>query len=154
MQSDIHTHSKVHALAWGGVLMLILPLAWFSVRCQGQDVWRSWPESSELRKPSYTEAIHAADLFRTQANTWSNLAYVLVGFYCIALGMHDRPHASTTRRNYVLDTPAMSILMGVACCYLGIGSGLFHASLTRWGQQLDVGAMYLYYRSESFVSRS
>jgi hypothetical protein len=36
----------------------------------------------------------------------------------------------------------MSILMGVACCYLGLGSGLFHASLTRWGQQLDVGAMY------------
>jgi hypothetical protein len=36
----------------------------------------------------------------------------------------------------------MSFLMGAACCYLGIGSGLFHASLTRWGQQLDVGSMY------------
>ena len=36
----------------------------------------------------------------------------------------------------------MSLLFGVACCYLGLGSGLFHASLTRWGQQLDVGSMY------------
>ena len=122
--------------------MLILSLAWISERYQDQNVWQNWTESQEFRKPSYTEAIHAADLFRTQANTWSNLAYVLVGFYCIALGMHDRAYASTTGRNYVLDTPAMSILMGVACCYLGIGSGLFHASLTRWGQQLDVGAMY------------
>lgn len=31
---------------------------------------------------------------------------------------------------------------GVACCYLGFGSGIFHASLTRWGQQLDVASMY------------
>ena len=36
----------------------------------------------------------------------------------------------------------MSILFGLACCYLGFGSGLFHASLTRLGQQLDVAAMY------------
>jgi len=142
IQREIHGRSKIHAFAWGGMLTLILPLAWISVRYQAQDVWQNWTESQELRKPSYTETIHAADLFRTRANTWSNLAYVLVGFYCIALGMHDRAQASTTKRNYVLDTPAMSILMGIACCYLGIGSGLFHASLTRWGQQLDVGAMY------------
>ena len=43
---------------------------------------------------------------------------------------------------YVIRTPAMSILFGFACCYLGFGSGLFHASLTRLGQQLDVAAMY------------
>ncbi len=133
---------RIHLFAWGGLLALVLPLAWVSEQCQGRNVWQNWTESHELRKPSYTEAIHAADLFRTQANTWSNLAYVLVGLYCIGLGIHDRRHVPTTRRNYVLDTPAMSILMGVTCCYLGIGSGLFHASLTRWGQQLDVGAMY------------
>jgi hypothetical protein len=132
----------VHFFAWGCLLALGLVLFGFSARLQASHIWQGWIESREFRKPSYTETIHAADLFRTRANTWSNLAYVLVGFYCIALGMHDRAHASATRRNYVLDTPAMSILMGVACCYLGIGSGLFHASLTRWGQQLDVGAMY------------
>jgi hypothetical protein len=36
----------------------------------------------------------------------------------------------------------MSVLFGAMCCYLGFGSGFFHASLTRWGQQLDVAAMY------------
>ncbi|MFN6127501.1 MAG: ceramidase domain-containing protein [Planctomycetota bacterium] len=132
----------IHAFAWGGVLAIVLPLAWMSDRTQGQNVWQGWIESQEFRKPNYTEAIRAADLFRTQANTWSNLAYVLVGLYCIGLGATDLRSTSRTRRNYVLDTPAMTILMGIACCYLGIGSGLFHASLTRWGQQLDVGAMY------------
>lgn len=36
----------------------------------------------------------------------------------------------------------MSLLFGSTCCYLGFASGLFHASLTRLGQQIDVGAMY------------
>ena len=36
----------------------------------------------------------------------------------------------------------MSLAFGLACCGLGAGSGLFHASLTRFGQQLDVAAMY------------
>jgi hypothetical protein len=36
----------------------------------------------------------------------------------------------------------MSVLFGVACCGLGAGSGLYHASLTRWGQHLDVASMY------------
>ena len=36
----------------------------------------------------------------------------------------------------------MTGLFGVACCYLGFASGLLHASLTRWGQQLDVASMY------------
>lgn len=138
----LEKNGEIHVFAWVGLIVLILPLAWFSYRYQDQNVWQNWTESHELRKPSYTEAIHAADFFRTRANTWSNLAYVLVGFYCIALGMHDLAHALPTKRNYLLETPAMSILMGVACCYLGLGSGLFHASLTRWGQQLDVGAMY------------
>ena len=136
------TPKWVHLFAWGCLLALGLVLCGLSARFQAGNAWQNWTESHELRKPSYTEAIHVADLFRTKANTWSNLAYVLVGFYCIALGIHDREHASATKLNYVFDTPAMSILMGVACCYLGIGSGLFHASLTRWGQQLDVGAMY------------
>jgi hypothetical protein len=36
----------------------------------------------------------------------------------------------------------MTGLFSVACCYLGFGSGIFHASLARWGQQLDVASMY------------
>ena len=36
----------------------------------------------------------------------------------------------------------MSVMFALACCALGVGSGLFHASLTHLGQQIDVAAMY------------
>jgi hypothetical protein len=108
----------------------------------GQDVWRGWRESAELRHPGYAERIDLDAVFRTQANTWSNLAYVLVGLYAFALGCPDRRRSPAVEAGYLIKTPAMSILFGLTCCYLGIGSGLFHASLTRAGQQLDVAAMY------------
>jgi predicted membrane channel-forming protein YqfA (hemolysin III family) len=34
------------------------------------------------------------------------------------------------------------MLFGLSCVWLGFSSGLFHASLTRAGQRLDVAAMY------------
>jgi len=35
-----------------------------------------------------------------------------------------------------------TFLFGLAGIYLGLGSGFFNASLTRYGQQSDVGGMY------------
>ena len=132
----------IHALAWGGILVIVLALIGISNHYAGQNVWSDWTESRELRKPGYAERIYPEEVFRTQANTWSNLAYVLVGLYAIGLGCHDMRRGVAVQGGYLVNTPAMSILFGVMCCYLGFGSGLFHASLTRWGQQLDVAAMY------------
>ena len=133
---------RVHAFAWGGMLGLVLLLLGLSRQYHGRNVWRGWTESREFRKPAYAERIHPGDVFRTRANTWSNLVYVLVGFYAIGLGCHDLRHRPPLGGGYLINNPAMTILFGVTCCYLGFGSGLFHASLTRWGQQLDVAAMY------------
>ena len=60
----------------------------------------------------------------------------------IAIGWHDLRHPCPGGAGYLVRTPALSLSFGLACCYLGAGSGLFHASLTRFGQQLDVAAMY------------
>jgi predicted membrane channel-forming protein YqfA (hemolysin III family) len=132
----------VHAFAWGGVLALVLLFIGVSRHYQGRRVWSGWAESAELRRPAYAERVCVDDLFRTRSDTWSNLAYVLVGFYALALGWNDRRRKGPANAGYLIHTPTMSILFGLACCYLGFGSGLFHASLTRWGQQLDVAAMY------------
>ncbi|MEQ1771807.1 MAG: ceramidase domain-containing protein [Devosia sp.] len=105
-------------------------------------MWTGWLESRELRQPSYAERIYAEHLFRTRANTWSNLAFVVVGFYALALGCRDLRRPTSPDDGYVIATPAMSLLFGAACCLLGFGSGFYHASLTRWGQQLDVASMY------------
>jgi hypothetical protein len=132
----------VHAFAWSALVLLTLVLAGISRAGQGRNVWEGWRESSELRRPVYAERVYVNEVFRTRANAWSNLAYVLVGFYGIAIGWHDLRHKRSGGAAYLVQTPALSLTFGLACCYLGAGSGLFHASLTRLGQQLDVAAMY------------
>lgn len=136
---------RIHVFVWTVFVVVVVLLAGLSQHYQGQNIWKNWTESRGLQNPTYSEQIHLNDVFRTRANTWSNLAYVLVGLYALALGFGDRralrDHPAPSG-GYVLRTPAMSFLFGTACCYLGFGSGLFHASLTHWGQQLDVASMY------------
>jgi len=132
----------VHAVPLESLLILVLALLQVISAWEGRPVWEDWPASSELHHPAYTEAVHLEEVVRTHANTWSNLAYVWVGLYGLAIGCHDLRHASAPGSGYLVRTPALSLLFGLACCFLGFGSGLFHASLTRLGQQLDVAAMY------------
>jgi hypothetical protein len=131
-----------HAFVWGGLALLTLGLLTLSSADQGKSAWTGWVESRELRQPSYAERIYAEHLFRTRSNPWSNLAFVVVGFYALALGGRDLRRRAGPDVGYVLATPALSLLFGVACCLLGFGSGFYHASLSRWGQQLDVASMY------------
>jgi hypothetical protein len=131
-----------HAFVWGGLALLALVLLALSAAYQGKAAWSGWVESRALRQPSYAERIYAEQLFRTRANTWSNVAFVVAGFYAVALGCRDLRRPPAPEDGYVLATPALSLFFGAACCFLGFGSGFYHASLTRWGQQLDVASMY------------
>lgn len=133
---------SVHGFVWGVTGLLVIALIAFLATGTGQGMWDQWAESRALRQPSYREQIIPSNVFRTRANTWSNLAYIVVGLYAIGLGWHDRQRVSPERAGYLMRTPSISWLFGLACCYLGIGSGLFHASLTRLGQQIDVASMY------------
>ena len=132
----------VHVFAWASFLVITAGFVVLFFVYRDVNVWQGWRESNGLRNSSYSERIYIESIFRTRANTWSNLAYVFVGLYAIALGLHDRTRASMPGNGYLVNTPALSILFGVGCCYLGFASGLMHASLTRWGQQLDVASMY------------
>lgn len=132
----------VHAFAWISFTAVTLAFVVLFYAYRDVNFWEGWQESRGLRNPSYAERIYMDSIFRTRANTWSNLAMVFVGLYAIALGLHDRTRAYDIRNGYLVGTPALSILFGIASCYLGFSSGLFHASLTRWGQQLDVASMY------------
>ena len=131
----------LHGFVWGCACLLVVIIAIASQLLWGSEVWSEWTESSGLRRPSYAERVHVDDLLRTRANAWSNLAYVIVGLYAMGLAGHDARQDMATK-GYLVKTPAMSLAFGMACCYLGFGSGLFHASLTRFGQQLDVASMY------------
>jgi len=132
----------VHGVAWGTFIALTLVLVAVFLAYRDVNVWESWHAGKGLRNSSYTEAVYEQSIFRTRANTWSNLAYVFVGLYAIAIAVFDRRRAWPEGSGHVARTPVMTGLFGIACCYLGFGSGIFHASLTRWGQQLDVASMY------------
>lgn len=133
---------SVHARALGTFTILTALLLLAFLRYSDVDVWQHLQASRELQQPAYSETVHAHSIFRTRANTWSNLAFVLVGLYALAAAIHDRRQAIGWLRDRRGTPPALTVLFGVACCYLGLGSGIFHASLTRWGQQLDVASMY------------
>jgi hypothetical protein len=114
---------------------------------EGRGPWEGWDEGRELRRPGYAERVWPDRPIRTRANTFSNLAYVTVGLYACGLALSDRRRArlagpDTSAGNVVVATPALSVLFGLSCLWLGFSSGLFHASLTRAGQRLDVAAMY------------
>jgi predicted membrane channel-forming protein YqfA (hemolysin III family) len=142
-RAAVKTDRSVHVSVWVAFTLLVLVLLGFSRLRDGSDIWAGWIPAKGLLQPDYAERILQRAVFRTPANTWSNLAYVLVGFYAIALAWRDRrggPAASPI--NYLQSTPTLGFLFGAACCYLGLASGLYHASLTRLAQQLDVASMY------------
>lgn len=104
------------------------------------DLWGGFVPARAFKSPGASERIFADSIFRTRANTWSNLAYAYVGLFALAGSVYDWRRRA--RGNYLLETPGAGAFFGLSCVYLGIGSGIFHASLTHWGQQLDVASMY------------
>ena len=137
----------VHAFAWGGTLLAAIAVLLAAAAAEGRGPWEEWDEGRELRRPGYAERVWPNRPIRTRANTFSNLAYMTVGLYACGLALSDRRRArlagpDASAGNVVVATPALSARFGVSCLWLGFSSGLFHASLTRAGQRLDVAAMY------------
>ncbi len=132
----------VHGIGLGGTLIVLLIFIGVFMVFKDVAIWDGWLAASELENPIYNERIYPNSVFRTRMNTWSNLAFILFGFYAIALGINDWKQSRPLEQGYLAHVPFQSFLFGAAGIYLGLGSGFFHASLTRYGQQCDVGGMY------------
>jgi hypothetical protein len=80
---------------------------------------------------------------RQPSNTWSNLGYLLVAVLVLTLAVHDLrlPHRQEAD-NFIVRYPVFTVLFGMSCLLLFMGSFLYHASLTAVFQQMDQVAMY------------
>lgn len=132
----------VHNIGLGGTLIVFLIFIIVFAIFKEVAVWEAWVPADEFVNPEYNERIYPDSVFRTRMNTWSNLGYILFGFYAMALAINDWKECRTIQKGYLSHVPIQSLLFGLAAVYLGFGSSFFHASLTRYGQQCDVGGMY------------
>ncbi len=132
----------VHGIGLGGTFFVLVIGIVFFLAFKNVPVWQDWIPADEFLNPEYGEQIFVDSIFRTRMNTWSNLVYICFGFYVIGIAIYDWKRKLSLNRGYLSHTPILSFLFGLAAIYLGLGSSLFHASLTRYGQQFDVGGMY------------
>jgi hypothetical protein len=132
----------VHGIGLGGTGLVLLFAIFVFAAFKNVSVWADWVPADEFINPEYAEHIYPDSVFRTRINTWSNLIYVCFGFYTIGLAIYDWKRKLPLERGYMTFAPVLTFLFGLSGIYLGLGSGFFHASLTKYGQQCDVGGMY------------
>ena len=111
------------ALLTTGALMLL-----------GPDYSRFAPATCTATR-CFCETPRLGALILQPADSWSAYGYVLAGFLMIVLAR---------ARTWDSAFPRMAAAtFGVTAIMVGIGSVLLHATLTLWGQFLDVLGMYL-----------
>ena len=104
----------------------------------GVDVdWTTWAPATCMPDKCFCEHV-GHGFVRQPANTWSNMGFVLVGLLIIA-----KPLPATSVRAPLRDDRAYRVAFGAMAASVGLGSWLYHASMTFVGQWFDVMAMYL-----------
>jgi hypothetical protein len=92
----------------------------------------------------FCELNRVNELVRQPANTWSNLGFLAVGLAITAIGVADFKQGNQRKMsaNFMVRYPIFSVLFGLSAMYVGLGSLLYHASLTEFFQKHDQMGMY------------
>ncbi len=104
----------------------------------GTGGWAGEPSGCIEAGDCYCEAF-TNGLIAQPANTLSNLAFVAVGLWVLA---QVRPRHRGT--GLMATHPGIATLYGWIAIGLGLGSMLFHGTMTEWGGWADLVSMYLF----------
>lgn len=103
--------------------------------------WAAYLPASCTATHCFCEFPRAGALIVQPAATWSSFAYVLVGWLMI---VSAGAFGATGAQGMASAMPPLAMrTLGVTAIVVGVGSALMHATLTLWGQFLDVVGMYL-----------
>lgn len=100
--------------------------------------WTGWQPATCLPNNCFCESLRKG-FIRQPINTYSNLAYLLIGLLILAHARSDN-----ARTNLMSSHRAYPIVFSIATMVIGVGSFFYHASLTFIGQWFDVMGMYLF----------
>ena len=95
-------------------------------------LWADWQPATCLKTGCFCESANTHSPIKQTANTISSLAFVFSGM----LVMTRTEKSGRFPFGY-------SIIIGISCLIIGIGSAFYHASLTFIGQFFDVFGMFL-----------
>lgn len=111
--------------------LLSFAITWLALTQLGPD-WTRFAPATCLATHCFCELPRAGSLVLQPANSWSSFGFVLVGWWIIL----DRRRGATFGG-------AVAGWYGMTAIFVGVGSVMLHATLTLWGQFLDVAGMYL-----------
>ncbi len=114
------------------ITLALIPLNWLPAP------WAAWRPATCMPDACFCEAI-GTGFIRQPIDTWSNLAFVLVGL----LILEDVLRPASARSSLLIRRRGYGLVYAFAVILIGLGSWFYHASLTFAGQWFDVMGMYL-----------
>lgn len=135
------TYYKIYSIALFTTILLFCIYIYLNEICNGT-YWQMMQQSKSALTVEYCELDQASHFFRQTINTYSNLMYFFLGMIVVCIGIYDSKNEKYDFQNPIQQFSSISILFGFCLMYLCFGSSLFHASLTWFGQRLDMNATY------------